>query len=43
MPLSLDDMEFFGPQLHDICNAKLVMDEDGWHVYVVNLKVLVVY
>ncbi|KAF8721902.1 hypothetical protein AX14_010114 [Amanita brunnescens Koide BX004] len=31
MPLSLDDMEFFGPQLHDICNAKLVMDEDGWY------------
>ncbi|KAF8350877.1 P-loop containing nucleoside triphosphate hydrolase protein [Amanita rubescens] len=31
MPLSQDDMEFFGPQLQDICNAKLRKDEDGWY------------
>ncbi|KAK2467067.1 hypothetical protein APHAL10511_001325 [Amanita phalloides] len=31
MPLSLDDAQFFGPQLQEICQTKLIKDEDGWY------------
>ncbi|KAM6500695.1 P-loop containing nucleoside triphosphate hydrolase protein [Amanita muscaria] len=32
MPLSLDDVQFFGPRLREICLSKLIQDEEGWHV-----------
>ncbi|KAF8636516.1 hypothetical protein AX17_003329 [Amanita inopinata Kibby_2008] len=31
MPLSTDDIHFFGPQLPEICQTKLIKDEDGWY------------
>ncbi|KAF8630367.1 hypothetical protein AX15_002931 [Amanita polypyramis BW_CC] len=31
MPLSADDILYFGPQLLEICQAKLIKDRDGWY------------
>ncbi|KIL69576.1 hypothetical protein M378DRAFT_184005 [Amanita muscaria Koide BX008] len=31
MPLSLDDVQFFGPRLREICLSKLIQDEEGWY------------
>ncbi|PFH49106.1 hypothetical protein AMATHDRAFT_76387 [Amanita thiersii Skay4041] len=31
MPLCLDDMQYFGPLLQEVCQTKLRKDEDGWY------------
>jgi hypothetical protein len=32
MPLSSDDVDWFGPLTTALCEAKLVRDEEGWCV-----------
>ncbi|KAI6151016.1 hypothetical protein BKA82DRAFT_4122865 [Pisolithus tinctorius] len=31
LPVSKDDVVFFGPLLSEICDKKLIRDEDGWY------------
>jgi len=32
MPLSKDDVKYFGPLLPELCEAHLVKDSEGWYV-----------
>lgn len=30
MPISLEDKQYFGPLMKEICESKLVRDKDNW-------------
>ena len=32
MPITLEDEQYFGPMMKEICETRLSKDEDGWYV-----------
>jgi DEAD/DEAH box helicase domain-containing protein len=30
MPLSIEDEQYFGPSMREVCDAHLIKDKDGW-------------
>jgi hypothetical protein len=35
MPITLDDGQYFGSTMKEICDTRLSMDEDGWYARLV--------
>ncbi|KAF9452846.1 DEAD/H helicase [Macrolepiota fuliginosa MF-IS2] len=31
MPICMEDEQYFGPLMHEVCDAKLIKDKDGWY------------